>query len=70
MADIYPRPCIHGDGTNLCPACQEDYDGDPDAWEEFGQHPQGIANYQALLEEIAADAERIAPVEPDPNIPF
>jgi hypothetical protein len=70
---MYPTPCIHTDGKGLCPACQADYDADPSAWEEFGQHPAGIANWRALEEEIAAEAERIRklpPVPDDPTIPF
>lgn len=73
MSCIYPTPCIHGDGTNLCSDCQEEFDTDPGAWEEFGEHPQGAANWKAMQEEMAAEAERVArlpPAVPDPNIPF
>ncbi len=69
---ILPTPCIHGDGKGLCPACQHDFDEDPSAWEEFGRHPQGLANWQALQAEIAADALADPPTErPDlTQIPF
>ncbi len=74
MPDIYPVPCIHShDGRSLCAACQEEYDIDPSAYDEFGQHPAGIENFRHLEEEIAADAAREAalpPGEPDSNIPF
>lgn len=55
----------------LCRTCQEEYDYDPQAWIDYGHHPQGEANWQALQDEIAADAaNRPAPSEPDPDIPF
>ena len=41
--------CIHqqqAGATGLCRRCQDDYDEDPDAWWEFGDHPAGIARWQ------------------------
>lgn len=65
--------CIHA-ASGLCPECQADYDEDPDAWIEFGPHPEGIARWKAE-EAIQAEWERQnpAPTEtqpPDPVIPF
>lgn len=68
--------CIHRlsvSADGLCPACQEDYDTDPESWIEFGDHPQGIANWKAEQELIAQwEREQAArpPVECDPEIPF
>lgn len=45
--------CIHSD-TGLCPDCQADYDVDPLAWLEFGLHTEGIARWNTLRAEIAA----------------
>ena len=57
-------PCNHRiDG--LCPACQADHDEDPSAWEEYGNHPQGQANWQALLDDIAAEAALMAQIGDD-----
>lgn len=54
MSDVYPTPCVHSpDGRTLCPACQEEYDADPTAWEEWGNHPQGLKNWEALQAELA-----------------
>ena len=49
--------CIHS-LAGLCRACQDEYDTDPAAFIEFGNHPEGIARWQGLLAEIAADADR------------
>lgn len=74
MTNPYPPPCVHSpDGICLCECCQESYDEDPQAYIEFGDHPQGIANWQALQDEMdQARAEEAAlPVSvPDPTIPF
>lgn len=52
MSDIYPTPCEHSpDGVSLCRGCQVERDTDPTAWEEYGYHPRGLANYANLLEE-------------------
>jgi hypothetical protein len=58
--------CIHA-ANGLCPDCEADYDYDPIAWVEFGNHPQGIANWEA---ELKAIEEWQQPSEPDPTIPF
>ena len=71
MSDIYPPPCIHGDGKSLCESCQEGYDIDPSAYWEYGDHPAGLERWKALQEEIAASAaESLRKGQPDPNIPF
>ena len=63
--------CVHAI-VGLCPACQEEYYGDPSAYWEYGDHQAGIANWKALQEEMARSAAEslAAPSEPDPNIPF
>lgn len=33
--------CIHAK-VGLCPSCREEYDTDPLAWLEYGQHPHKI----------------------------
>ncbi len=71
MSAPYPPPCIHTNGTGLCAACQAGFEYDPQAYFEFGDHPQGLANWQAVQEEIAAEAARpVTPYQPDPDIPF
>lgn len=47
--------CIHST-AGLCPACQADYDEDPAAWLEFGDHPEGIARWKAEQERIDRNA--------------
>ena len=49
-----PLTCIHR-SKGLCPECRTEFEADPCAWYEFGNHPQGIANWQALQNEIAQD---------------
>ncbi len=46
--------CIHSK-SGLCKSCQDEYDIDPTAWIEFGDHPEGIARWKAEQERIAAD---------------
>lgn len=70
MSDIYPPPCIHGDGRTLCADCQADYEYDPESYIEYGDHPAGLARYREMMEEIAKDAAAQPYVAPDPNIPF
>lgn len=67
----YPTPCIHGDGRNLCPDCRHDQEADPAAWEEYGEHPAGIAAWAALRQEaFEAVKEKIASTPDHSNIPF
>lgn len=47
-------PCIHRDGCTLCPDCQEQYDTDPTAWEEYGHHPDGERRWAELQAEMSA----------------
>ena len=62
--------CIHTQ-HGLCSACQADYDADPEAWIEFGQHQEGILRWQELQDEMAAAHEKIyPPAVTDPDIPF
>jgi hypothetical protein len=61
------------EGGGLCPACAADYDADPTAWLEYGDHPAGIAAWKALQEEMDREATRARtePVPPpDPTVPF
>ncbi len=49
--------CVHllavsADG--LCPQCEEDYDADPEAYHEFGEHPEGVRRWKAFQAELAA----------------
>lgn len=68
--DIWPPPCIHSpDGRTLCPDCQATYDGDPESYIEFGDHPAGLKNWRALQDEIARGAEERTQ-STDPELPF
>lgn len=46
--------CVHTAGHGLCDRCQEAFDVDPIAWLEYGDHEEGIRNWQRLQDEIAA----------------
>lgn len=51
--------CIHhlAIGTRgLCPACEEERTADPDAWAEYGRHPEGEANWLRMYGEMRAPA--------------
>lgn len=62
--------CSH-QSAGLCPACRADFDTDPDAWLEFGEYPQGRANWAALQAEMAAEPPSELPMPPDDDgIPF
>jgi len=43
--------CIHQQ-KGLCPDCQEAYNAEPESWLEFGEHEEGIKNWEALKEEM------------------
>lgn len=73
--------CIHVvDGVGLCQQCADDYDEDPTAYMEFGDHPDGVKRWQE--EQARIDAERhvlngcggpegcFCPDEGDSDIPF
>jgi len=50
-----PTNCIHcTDG--LCKKCQAEYDEDPSAWLEYGQHEQGERNWKQRHELMGEDA--------------
>jgi hypothetical protein len=51
MPDI---TCIHAQ-HGLCAKCQADYYEDPQAYVEFGQHPQGEANWKRERDQILID---------------
>jgi hypothetical protein len=63
----YPTPCKHTAGRSLCRGCRAEFAEDPDAWEEYGYHPRGEANFAAVLADIAA-----MPVSPmgDEDLPY
>ncbi len=66
--------CIH-QKIGLCPSCLDDFEEDESAWHEFGEHPAGLANWEALQAELAADAACAAaqdrtPPEAWDGIPF
>jgi hypothetical protein len=69
----YPPPCVHTEGIGLCAACQEAFGEDPQAYCEYGDHPEGIANFRRDQEMIDADMrarDTQPPSVPDPSIPF
>lgn len=43
--------CIHQE-SGLCPDCQSEYDADPQAWIEFGNHQKGIENWNSIKAEM------------------
>jgi hypothetical protein len=49
--------CIHA-AAGLCKSCRAQYDEDPGAFVEYGDHPAGLGRWRRLLEEIAAGATR------------
>jgi hypothetical protein len=62
--------CIHV-AHGLCRNCLDEYLEDPQAWEEFGDHPQGIANWRALEDEIAREQVWLTDLpEQDDDVPF
>jgi len=66
--------CIHA-SEGLCRHCRLDYEHDPVAFEEFGEHPAGIRRWKETLEQIAGEAlwqqrYEIGPVPLDPELPF
>jgi hypothetical protein len=46
--------CDHRN-LGLCPACRADYEEDPQAFEQFGCHPEGRRRWAELQAEFAAD---------------
>lgn len=61
--------CIHS-ALGLCQSCQADYDTDPTAYIEFGDHPAGIARWQAEQAIIEASMAESVPVPTGPDIPY
>lgn len=60
------QTCIH-QADGLCPDCLESFQADPNAWIEYGDHPQGIANWQRLLAEMENYYLRHPPIELKPT---
>ena len=70
----HPDTCVH-QPRGLCPECQRDADEDPEAWTEFGRHPDGIRRARELEEEMRVEAERqraedSLPARDDSDIPY
>ena len=61
--------CTH-QAAGLCADCQADYDEDPAAWLEFGNHPEGLARWNAEQAMIDRDAADQVPAVDDPTIPL
>lgn len=66
--------CIHA-RAGLCPACLDDYLEDPTAWMEYGNHPQGIANWQEEERRIAEEMVDLTDLpddldDRDDDVPF
>ncbi|MBV8094433.1 MAG: hypothetical protein JO110_14650 [Acetobacteraceae bacterium] len=66
--------CIHAE-RGLCPDCQEEFDEDPAAWFEFGQHAAGLENWRRLEaemeeERLAEEESKPLPTCGDDEIPF
>jgi hypothetical protein len=51
--------CVHAD-QGLCPACQAEYEEDPQAWIEFGDHPAGLARWKPVQDAMDREAEDLA----------
>lgn len=68
--------CIHATSAGsagLCDQCYADYQEDPEAFLEFGDHPEGLARWrelQAEMSEYAARQAALPTTAPDPTIPF
>jgi hypothetical protein len=73
MPDDYPPPCIHA-ASGLCPDCRDAYEEDPSGYLDYGDHPAGLARWQALQAEIAADSaspeSRAESQESEDDLPF
>lgn len=65
--------CIHR-SHGLCESCGRDYEADPSAWEEFGDHPDGLRRRAAEEALVAAwEEERRREPPPEPmadDVPF
>lgn len=57
IAESEYMTCIHQE-SGLCPECQAEWEADPSAWIEYGNHPRGIANWQRTQAEIAEGTVR------------
>lgn len=65
------HPCPMADNAPpLCPRCQAAFDEDPQAWEEFGDHPEGLRSWEELKRELAAAVQNPTPPEAWDGIPF
>lgn len=60
--------CIH-QATGLCQTCQEEFEADPVSWYEYGDHTQGIRNWEALQKEMA-NRQDVAPAGSFDDLPF
>lgn len=66
--------CIHCPAGQICDACRADHDEDPEAWIEFGEHPQGEENWKreeaSILADMGTTPQGMADAISDPSIPF
>lgn len=73
-SEPYPTPCIHSpDGVELCGDCLEQFEIDPAAYDEFGDHPEGLRRWNQEREAMAkfyAEMEAQPRYEPEPDLPF
>lgn len=60
--------CIHTK-EGFCPDCQESFDADPDAWWEFGEHPEGIARWESFMAQFDIGLDP-SPLMVGDDIPF
>lgn len=60
--------CVHC-RAGLCEACLREYLDDPQAFWDYGHHPEGLARWRRLEEELRRDAAP-PPSVPGPEIPF
>ncbi len=58
--------CIHRTDGELCGPCYREALADPEAWEEYGDHPAGIANWKRLQKEMDRYSEECAAI---PRLP-
>lgn len=71
-SELPPITCFHA-SLGLCSECQAEHDEDPQAWIEYGPHPDGNARWESLQGEIAQAADDRAnwnAADQDASVPF
>ncbi len=51
---ILPPACVHTTDGTLCPSCRHEWEEDPTAYNEYGDHPEGLKRWRALQADMAA----------------